>query len=300
MARSEFVLDHIEIHDMKQSFLDFYEKAAGAEVNPEERWKLWQEYYGFAAVPPGTEGEKLARQLLDNCWEQYEQHIDDIISWNPDQAAIKDKLGEVKQVLGFNDDITLLLLFFVGNFEGNAFIAPTEEGNIALCFPIETQSYRDSEILLLHELAHVVHSHKADHSAGWERSIASVIIQEGIAMHTSKVLAPGRKLVEYIGNDDQWLTLCNEKELEILSGAIPFLEKSDSESVFRFTVGEGICGFQNEAYFIGWKLVEHLLENGMSLSDLAGFHERELPGFVATHLNQYIESKWSDYVCQDI
>jgi len=293
-------LDHIEIQDFRQRFLSFYKKAIESEVDSEERWKLWQEHYGFAAVPPGTEGEKLARQLLDNCWEQYEQHIDDIISWNPDQAAIKDKLGEVKQVLGFKDDINLLLLFFVGNFEGNAFIAPTEDGNMALCFPIETQSNRDSEILIYHELAHVIHFHKADISTNWERTIASTILQEGIAMHTSKVLVPGRNLAEYTGNDDQWLTLCNEKELEILSGAIPFLEKSDSESVFRFTAGEGTCGFQNEAYYIGWKLVEHLLEKGMSLSDLAGFHEPALPGFVATHLNQYVESKWSDYVCQDI
>lgn len=293
-------MDCIEVHDMKQRFLNFYEKAIGTVADPEVRWKLWKEHYGFAAVPPGSEGEKLARQLLDNCWDQYGPHIVDIISWNPDQAAIKDKLGDVKQVLGFKDDINLLLLFFVGNFEGNAFVAPTEDGNMALCFPIEIQSNRDSEILLLHELAHVVHSHKADLSAVWERSIASVIIQEGIAMHTSKVLVPERNLVEYIGNDDQWLTLCKEKELEILSGAIPFLEKSDSESVFQFTVGEGTCGLHNEAYYIGWKLVEHLLEKGMSLSDLAGFREPELPGFVATHLKQYIESKWSDYVCKDI
>jgi len=294
------VLDHIEVQDLRQRFLSFYKKTIETDVDSEERWKLWKEHYGFAAVPPGSEGEKLARQLLDNSWDQYEQHIDDIISWNPDQAAIKDKLGEVKQVLGFKGDITLLLLFFVGNFEGNAFIAPTEDGNMALCFPIETQSNRDSEILIYHELAHVVHFHKADISTNWERSIASTIIQEGIAMHTSKVLVPGRKLVEYIGNDDQWVTLCNEKELEILSGAIPFLEKSDSESVFRFTLGEGTCGFQNEAYYIGWKLVEHLLENGISLSDLASFRDSELPGFVVTHLNKYIESKWSDHVCKDI
>lgn len=300
MERGEYVLDHIKIQDFRQRFLSFYEKAIETEVDSEERWKLWQEHYGFAAVPPGSEGEKLARQLLDNCWEQYEQHMVDIISWNPDQTVIKDKLGEVKQVLGFKDDITLLLLFFVGNFEGNAFIAPTEDGNMALCFPIEIQSNRDSEILVLHELAHVVHSHKAALSPDWERSIASVIIQEGIAMHTSKILVPGRNLVEYIGNDDQWLTLCNEKELEILSGAIPFLEKSDSESVFRFTVGEGTCGLQNEAYYIGWKLVKHLLEKGISLSDLASLREPELPGFVGTYLNQYIESKWSDHVCKGI
>jgi uncharacterized protein YjaZ len=160
-----------------------------------------------------------------------------------------------------------------------------------MCFPIEPQTNRDSEILLLHELAHVVHSHKAALSAEWERSIASVIIQEGVAMHTSKVLVPGRKLVEYIGNDNQWLKLCNEKESKIHSGAIPFLQKSDSQAVFQFTAGEGTCGLQNEAYYIGWKLVEYLLDKGMVLSDIAGLNEPDLPGFVESHLSNYLEGR---------
>ena len=30
---------------------------------PEQRWPLWQEHYGFAAVPPGEEGARLAQTL---------------------------------------------------------------------------------------------------------------------------------------------------------------------------------------------------------------------------------------------
>jgi uncharacterized protein YjaZ len=48
----------------------------------------------------------------------------------------------------------------------------------------------DSEILLAHELTHIVHASTAKLSGGWERKIATLIIQEGLATRISKEIIP--------------------------------------------------------------------------------------------------------------
>jgi hypothetical protein len=46
----------LEVVDMTPRFIDFYQAAAAADR--ETRWALWNEKYGFAAVPPTPEGMK--------------------------------------------------------------------------------------------------------------------------------------------------------------------------------------------------------------------------------------------------
>lgn len=53
--------DQITIWNLVPRFLAFYRLASAAP--PEQRWPLWQEHYGFAAVPPGEEGARLAQTL---------------------------------------------------------------------------------------------------------------------------------------------------------------------------------------------------------------------------------------------
>lgn len=53
--------DQITIRNLVPSFLAFYRLASAAP--PEQRWPLWQKHYGFAAVPPGEEGARLAQTL---------------------------------------------------------------------------------------------------------------------------------------------------------------------------------------------------------------------------------------------
>ena len=66
----------LEVVDLGPRFLQFHEKAAAENADPERRWQLWREHYGFAAVPPTPEGEGIARRLLDQAWERYPEILD--------------------------------------------------------------------------------------------------------------------------------------------------------------------------------------------------------------------------------
>src|SRR3982751_3208832 len=61
----------VEVVDLSPRFIKFYETATAEKADPERRWQLWQQLYGFAAVPPTPEGKVMARTLLDKAWSQY-------------------------------------------------------------------------------------------------------------------------------------------------------------------------------------------------------------------------------------
>ena len=49
-------MDSVEIVNLVPKFLEFYTMAQEKNADEEQRWRLWQEQYHFAAVPPGQEG----------------------------------------------------------------------------------------------------------------------------------------------------------------------------------------------------------------------------------------------------
>ena len=60
-----------EIVDRVARFKAFYAEAAATPLDEGARWALWKKEYGIAAVPPGPEGDKIARQLLHSAWAKY-------------------------------------------------------------------------------------------------------------------------------------------------------------------------------------------------------------------------------------
>ena len=89
--------DQITIRNLVPRFLAFYRLASAAP--PERRWPLWQEHYGFAAVPPGEEGARLAQTLLECAWNRYPQAIPALEAWAPGADAASRYLTEVKAAL---------------------------------------------------------------------------------------------------------------------------------------------------------------------------------------------------------
>ena len=143
--------DNIEIKNFVPKFLNFYNKAVGCDG--ETRFELWKTHYGFAAVPPGEEGALLAKRLLEAAWEQYEKVIPFLEQWSPDSEKIQQNLSEIKRVLEYNESVDVVLIFFVGAFDGNAFAAPYGENRVAVCLPIENG---ENQITIVHELTHLL------------------------------------------------------------------------------------------------------------------------------------------------
>jgi len=126
----------LEVVDLTPRFLDFYEAAAGERAGPERRWQLWQERYGFAAVPPTPEGRELARRLLDQAWDRYPEVMDRIRAGAAGlQPAPLPVLERVAALLDC-PAVAVRLVVFVGFLEGNAF-GYGHEARPTVCIPVE-------------------------------------------------------------------------------------------------------------------------------------------------------------------
>jgi hypothetical protein len=270
-------LDKVELLNLVPKFLSFYEQANKPDIDDEKRWALWEEHYNFAAVPPGVEGRKIARNLLDQAWRSYADHLSFIVEWKPNEKNIRDYLIKVKALLGYDQPIDLVVVYFVGGFENNPFVAPFDEERLALCLPIENG---DSDIILAHELTHIVHTKTANSTAEWERTIATTILQEGLATRVSQFIVPGYSDELYIEHKEGWLQSCKENRAEIISGIFPFLDDSSSEAVTRFTFGNGTANHEREAYYVGWELVNFLLTQGVTFKEMASVQEKDIPDYL--------------------
>ncbi|WP_243299475.1 DUF2268 domain-containing putative Zn-dependent protease [Bacillus litorisediminis] len=283
-------MDRIEFVNFIPKFLSFYNKASKSDVTKVKRWELWEELYGFAAVPPGDQGKETARQLLKEAWNRYPEMIEKLKSWSPDEEKIKFVLTKVKQALDYNQSIDLVILHFVGGFEGNCFTAPYDEHRKVICIPIEVEI---PEVILAHELTHVVHGIKAKQSSGWERTIGSLILEEGIATQASKLLVPGLQDKDYIEHRAGWFEKCNQKRKDILTGIKPYLFESKSEFLYKFTFEKGTTGIEREGYYAGWELVDYALKKGATLGALAEIEEENIPVYIEQLLHEYLEQETS-------
>lgn len=272
--------DNIEILNLIPKFLDFYNKAVGCDE--ETRFELWKKHYGFAAVPPGEEGALLAKRQLEEAWDKYEKIIPFLEQWSPDSEKIQQDLSRIKSVLAHNESIDVVLLFFVGAFDGNAFAAPYGENRIAICLPIEDG---ENQIVIVHELTHLVHGKITGFTANWERPVASLIVQEGLATQLSKYLVPGYKDEAYVEAQEGWLQECCKEALQIVQGIRPYLEECSAERVFQFTMGTGTTGKVREGYFAGWKLIGDMLENGWSFADIARIKEADMAEVLVKYIS---------------
>ena len=111
------VKDSIEIINLVPKFLDFYNKAMNSDEK--KRFELWKKHYGFAAVPPGEEGIRLAKQQLETSWEKYGQVVSYLEQWEPEEEQLIEVLTQIKCVLKYEEKIDVALIFFVGAFDGN-------------------------------------------------------------------------------------------------------------------------------------------------------------------------------------
>ena len=263
--------DSIEIINLVPKFLNFYNNAIGCDE--ETRFKLWKKHYGFAAVPPGEEGILLAKRQMESAWEKYEKVIPFLEKWSPDSEKIQQHLSKIKRVLDYSESVDVVLIFFVGAFDGGAFVAPYGEKRIAVCLPVEVG---ENEITIVHELTHLVHGKITGFSTSWERTVASLVFQEGLATQLSKHLIPGYKDEFYVESQEGWLQQCYKDAKQILQGIKPCLQDRSAERIFQFTMGEGTTGKAREGYFVGWKLIGDMLEDGWSFSDIARIGEDDM------------------------
>lgn len=269
------------IKDNVTKFERFYRDASQPGVTESRRWILWQKEYGIAAVPPTPDGMKLARKQLDAVWPKYKSLIPKLPSLTA--AAIADAQTTTQRIAEELDPqgrpVTIRLMLYVGQFDGNAFSMPAADGRPATTvMPVETT---DLHLLLAHELSHAVHFTLAGVRNSFGAPLAETIYFEGIAMRSASRVAAGLPDTAYteMADDHGWLDRCLANKRAVLQGAMPYLGASGPDVTTHFTFGAGTTGMRREAYCAAWVIFGTLLSH-RTLAELATIPETEMAAVV--------------------
>ncbi|WP_221090070.1 hypothetical protein [Deinococcus aquaedulcis] len=269
-----------ELLDLTPRFQTFY--ALAQHQTPGDRWALWREHYGFAAVPPTPEGQAAARRLLDGAWDRYATlpaALDGEVQRLSQQASAASRRLEALFGTGTPP---YRLVTFVGDFQGNAFVAGD-----SLCMPVEMPASWAAPILT-HELTHLFHHSLSGGAGEWRRPLAALIVEEGLACRTVAALHPEVALDLQVG-EPSWLQACERHQAELLADARSLLASDDDETLLRFLQPHPTLGLERTAYALGWWLVGAWLARGNTLAELARVPAAELPALVGHWLDQWLE-----------
>ena len=281
----------VVVVDLTPKFLAFYDSANRLDADGEQRWQLWQRLVGFAAVPPGEFGQRLARQLLDSAWTRYPGVLDKIrrgaggIGVSPDTA-----LHQVVDLLGCGRETRVRLTTFVGGFEANAFAFGVLDGFSNIAIPVEAGEPARS---IVHEVAHAVHRDGCvTFGTSYGGTLAELVMTEGLAMRVVERLRPGHDEAYYTAAAPGWLEAARMRRDSLLKGVRAHLDDRGTDVIQRFTFGTGVSGLSREAYYAGWEVIGTLLTRmGMSFHDIATTPPAEYPQLASKAIDSLLGTR---------
>jgi hypothetical protein len=277
----------VEVEDLSQKFLDFCDAAVQTNATPEDRWKLWKERYGYAAVPPIPAGQQMAREQLDAAWSKYPAEIERI---RRGAAALTPSPGErlnaVATLLGADEPVRIRLIAFVGTFRRNAFASGLKNGVSTISIPLE-DSDQNHALDMTHEFTHAVQMQIGSWS---KQDVASAIFAEGLAMRVTERLNPGFAPSIYTTSSPEWMRQCEMRLPRVLAELKEHLADGGAEAVSKFMLGTGTAGINREVYCGGWFIVGKLLGDGMTFSQLAKLKQDDAEARVAATIDVMLEA----------
>jgi hypothetical protein len=277
-AAPAFAADHqLEIADRVGKFQAFYAEAAATPLTPDARFALWQKDYGIAAVPPGPDGDAMARQMLDGAWDKYPALMAALPDLTKTAAAqAQDAFDRINALFATGDTpIHSRVVLYVGQFDGNAYSVPPMDGRPAtVMFPVEIEQ---PQLILAHELTHTIHIQLAGVKNSFGAPIGETMFLEGLAMRTTQKLYPGHPDTAYTElNSPGWLANCYARKDAVLTAIRADLDKSGREIAMKYTFGQGNTGMQREVYCAAWIVMGRLLDGGKSFAELARVPEDKM------------------------
>lgn len=279
----------LSVTDLSPKFLTFYEEAVKEKASPAARWQLWKKMYHFAAVPPTPEGEKMARDLLDRGWDRYPSVLEQIrLGATSVKPVAERQLKAVDAFLRPDKPIPIEILVYVGGFEDNAFTV-AQEGHIMVALPLESAP-DTREMLMTHEFTHAVQIGMGSFSGGFQRSVGTIVVTEGLASRVTQKLFPNRPETNSIEFTRGWLKEAEQHRTQILQGIRHSLASNKPDEIQRFTIGPGPSGLEREAYYAGWLVVGEWLAHGMTFSQIARIPEDQMPQRVAAEIDALLDA----------
>lgn len=283
LASPAFAADHVlDIDNRVGKFETFYAHATAKSLDADARFKLWQTEDGLAAVPPGPDGDKMARKLLDDAWSRYPALVPKLPALEKAaEDTARAMFAKDNDILGAaNDPIHTRLILYVGQFDNNAFTVPPMDGKPAtILMPVENINLK---IALAHELTHSIELQLVSVKNSFGAPVGETMFLEGLAMRTSQRAVPGLPDAAYTSmpNEPDWMPNCVAKKDIILKAILPDLDKSGHEIAMKYTFGQGNTGMQREAYCAAWFVMGKLIDSGKTLPELARTPEDRMVGVI--------------------
>lgn len=283
LASPVFAASHIlDVDNRVGKFETFYAHATAKPLDADARFKLWQTEDGLAAVPPGPDGDKMARKLLDDAWSRYPALVPKLPALeNAAEDTARAMFAKDNDILGAaNDPIHTRLILYVGQFDNNAFTVPPMDGKPAtILMPVENINLK---IALAHELTHSIELQLVSVKNSFGAPVGETMFLEGLAMRTSQRAVPGLPDAAYTSmpNEPDWMPNCVAKKDIILKAILPDLDKSGHEIAMKYTFGQGNTGMQREAYCAAWFVMGKLIDSGKTLPELARTPEDRMVGVI--------------------
>jgi len=274
-----FAADHVlDIDNRVGKFETFHAHATAKPMDADARFKLWQTEDGLAAVPPGPDGDAMARKLLDDAWSKYPALMPklDGLEKAAEETA-REMFAKDNEILGTaNDPVHTRLVLYVGQFDNNAFTVPPMEGKPAtILMPVENINLK---IALAHELTHSIELQLVPVKNSFGAPVGETMFLEGLAMRTSQRAVPGLPDAAYTSmpNEPDWMPNCVANKDAVMKAILPDLDKSGREIAMKYTFGQGNTGMQREAYCAAWFVMGKLIDNGKTLPELARIPEDQM------------------------
>jgi hypothetical protein len=118
------------------------------------------------------------------------------------------------------------------------------------------------------------------------------MLQEGLAMHVTREVFPGLTVQTYVSAAPGWWEKSQAMERPILQDLRGKLALSDSATVMGVTMGTAkVSGLNREAYYGGWRVVEQMRKDGLSLAEIARIPEADMPARVETALDELLAAR---------
>ncbi|WP_431800308.1 hypothetical protein [Halobacillus andaensis] len=255
-------MNAIKITHYKKEFLTFYELASNININEEERYTIWKQYYGFNPFHREEHSEQLAKEMLIQAFPKYEAALPHILDFEPNEQSIKHYLSVIQEELHAYEPLHATILYFVGDFETDPFIELEDNNSYTLYFPIEREW---KPVHFVNELVKVVYLNQLKMNPLQLTNIAFVTFLEGLALHTANLITSSD-----VGGTTlyPWMAKCQLEPTRIMMNIFPHLRRSDYKAIYSFTKGTGASGYQNEAGFVGWSVIDHLLKRGYTMPEL--------------------------------
>lgn len=252
----------------------------------DRRWALWQERYGFPALPEDEAGREAVRGRLEAVWPRYGQALQRIrASAGAFEPAPAPFLRNAARVLRLDRPLEVHLVVYVGMFErGPSF--EIDSGEYRLLFPVE-RAPADRRAALHHAFSEPVQARLSGRPEDRPPTLAERLLARGIGLRVHETLVPGLPAERYLLRSLDWLLEAESRDRRILEWLRPRLGDRSPETFARLAEGRGVTGLGGELDYAAWRLVGHiLLHHRWTLDRLARVPAREVPGLVAEAIDE--------------